>query len=132
MALHGTTQRLLVILAVEDLVRSVQFYDAVFGWERVVEAPVYVEYRLPDGSGVGLYSRAGFERNSGLGALPTPSGRSTSTELYLYVDNPALFIERLREMEAVELSPLSERDWGDEAAYFTDPDGNLLVIARSM
>ncbi len=31
---------------------------------------------------------------------------------------------------ARELSPLAPRDWGDEAAYFADPDGNVLAVAR--
>jgi len=28
------------------------------------------------------------------------------------------------------LSAAAPRDWGDEAAYFADPDGNVLVVAR--
>jgi hypothetical protein len=28
------------------------------------------------------------------------------------------------------LSPLALRDWGDEAAYFSDPDGHVVVVAR--
>ena len=30
------------------------------------------------------------------------------------------------------LSPLAPRPWGDEAAYFEDPDGNVVVVARPL
>jgi hypothetical protein len=33
---------------------------------------------------------------------------------------------------ARELSPLRRRDWSDEAAYFADPSGNVLVVARPL
>ena len=32
----------------------------------------------------------------------------------------------------VEDLPAAPRDWGDEAAYFADPDGNVLVVARPL
>jgi hypothetical protein len=31
---------------------------------------------------------------------------------------------------APELSALAPRPWGDDAAYFSDPSGNVLVLAR--
>ena len=40
-------------------------------------------------------------------------------------------IERLVRAGARELSPLAVRPWGDEAAYFADPSGNVLVVARA-
>jgi len=30
------------------------------------------------------------------------------------------------------LSPLAARPWGHEAAYFADPDGNVVVVARPL
>jgi uncharacterized glyoxalase superfamily protein PhnB len=41
-------------------------------------------------------------------------------------------VERLHSAGARALSPLGPRDWGDEAAYFADPDGNVLVVARPL
>ena len=35
-------------------------------------------------------------------------------------------------LRACELSPLAPRDWGDEAAYFADPDGVVIAVARSI
>jgi hypothetical protein len=28
--------------------------------------------------------------------------------------------------------PRAERGWGDEAAYFADPDGNVVAVARRL
>ena len=33
---------------------------------------------------------------------------------------------------ARELSKLAPRDWGEQAAYFADPDGNVIVAARPL
>ena len=78
-----TCRRILTILAVEDLGRAVRFYEAAFGWPRVVDASGYA-------------------------------------------------LGRLRAAGATELSALTARDWGHEVAYFADPDGFVLAVARPM
>ena len=122
----------LVILAVADLPRARAFYDAAFGWPAEVDVPVYVEYALPAGMRVGLYDRAGFARNTGEPpALPPPAG-TTATELYLFPEDLSAAIESVEAAGARALSPRAPRHWGDEAAYFLDPDGNVLVLARPL
>lgn len=125
-------RHVLTILAVADLVRSRAFYDAAFGWAVSVDAPVYVEYALPGGMLLGLYARAGFARNTGVAPAAVPEGAVTGTEIYLRVDDLAEAAARLRAAGARLLSPAAPRDWGDEAAYFADPEGNVLVVARPL
>ena len=125
-------QHILTILAVQDLERAVAFYDAAFGWPKRVEVPVYVEYAPPSGPSVGLYAREAFARNIGVAPPPRPVGATTATELYLRCDELEGDIARMNAAGARLLSPLAPRDWGDEAAYFVDPDGNVLVLARSL
>lgn len=120
----------LTILAVQDLAAAMRFYREAFGWEQAVAAPVYAEFVLPGGMRFGLYQREAFARNTGNLPAQTPAGAITPTELYFYIDQPDESMARLRSAGARELSPWSMRDWGDEAAYFADPDGNVLVIAR--
>ncbi len=55
------TRLALVILAVENVARSVAFYGAVFGWRQRVATPVYVELACPSGMRLGLYDRRSFE-----------------------------------------------------------------------
>lgn len=120
----------ILIIAVEDLKRAVSFYRAAFGWVQTVDEPVYAEFALPDGLRLGLYARLGFGRNVGQTPLVLEDGEITGTEIYLYVGDLAAAIMRVQAAGAKALSPRAVRDWGDEAAYFADPDGNVLVLAQ--
>lgn len=121
----------LTILAVRDLAMATSFYQRAFAWEQIVEAPVYVEFALPCGMRLGLYQRESFARNTGQLPASTSMGAITATELYFYVEAPDAEVDRLVSAGARLLSDLSPRDWGDEAAYLADPDGNVIVLARA-
>lgn len=120
----------LIILAVSDLDRSLKFYREVFGWPQLVDAPVYAEFELPGGLRLGLYEREGFGRNTGQAPAAVPQGSLAATEIYFHAEDVHALIARLEAAGARPLSPLAVRDWNDEAAYFADPDGNVLVAAR--
>jgi uncharacterized glyoxalase superfamily protein PhnB len=64
--------------------------------------------------------------------IEVPEREIVGTEIYFYVDDLYGAIERLEASGARKPSPLAGRDWGDEAAYFADPDGNVLVLARPL
>jgi flavin reductase (DIM6/NTAB) family NADH-FMN oxidoreductase RutF/catechol 2,3-dioxygenase-like lactoylglutathione lyase family enzyme len=119
----------LTIIAVSDLDRSVTFYRDAFGWPIKIDSPVYVEFDLPDGRGLGLYDRLSFGRNTGIVPEPIADDAITGTELYLHCVDLGSAVARLQAAGARELSARAKRDWGDEAAYFADRDGNVLVVA---
>ncbi|HEX6701357.1 MAG TPA: VOC family protein [Gaiellaceae bacterium] len=52
---------------------------------------------------------------------------------YLYVRVPDVrtTIARLEEDGARPLAPLAARSWGEEAAWFADPDGNVVAVAQA-
>lgn len=125
-----TPRHVLTILAVEDLARASAFYSQAFGFERAVDTPVYVELAVPGGMRLGLYQREGFGRNTGQAPARTPPGALAPTELYFQVEALGPVVERLQRAGARLLSPPALRDWGDEVAYFADPDGNVLAVAR--
>ena len=125
-------QHALTILAVEDLNASAAFYAAAFGWTASVATPVYVEFSLPGGQRLGVYERHGFGRNVGQVPAKVGVGELAPTELYFYADDPALAIARLRSAGARELSAWAARPWGDQVAYFADPSGNVLALARAV
>jgi predicted enzyme related to lactoylglutathione lyase len=56
-----------------------------------------------------------------------PRGELAPIELYFHSGDLDAAIARLASAGARPLSPRAPRDWGDEAAYFADPDGNVLV-----
>jgi catechol 2,3-dioxygenase-like lactoylglutathione lyase family enzyme len=129
-ALGASARHVLTILAVHDLARARRFYEEAFAWPRTVEVPVYVEHALPGGSRLGLYERMAFARNTGRPPVPTPPGEIGATELYFHVDDLEAAVARLEAAGARTLSAVAARPWGDDAAYFADPDGNVLVVAR--
>lgn len=120
----------LVILAVRDLARARRFYDGLFAWPAAVDAPVYVEYALPDGMRLGLYRDEAFARNTLAPTTPRLDGHTTATELYLMVDDLDAAVARFEAHGATCRSPAAARPWGDTVAYFEDPDGNVVAVAR--
>jgi predicted enzyme related to lactoylglutathione lyase len=130
--LTSGVRHVLTILAVERFRESVDFYEAAFGWPAVVTTPVYVEFALTGGQRLGIYERESFGRNTGRVPSTIPDAELAPTELYFYADDLRPAIERLKRAGARELSALAHRPWGDEAAYFADPSGNVLVMARPL
>ena len=126
-----TVRHVLTILAVERFHQSVEFYRAAFGWATSVDTPVYVELLLPGGQRLGIYERESFGRNTGRTPEKVADGELAPVELYLYADDLVSTIERVRSAGGRELSPLAPRPWGDDAAYFADPSGNVLALARA-
>lgn len=122
----------LTILAVADLAEVVGFYRAAFDWQLTVDTPVYVELRAPGGHRVGIYQRDGFARNVGAAPVAVPPGELAPVELYLHADDMDAAIDRIRAAGGRELSARAARPWGDEAAYFADPAGTVVVVARSL
>jgi len=125
-------RHVLTILAVRDLRLASRFYDRAFGWTKSVNETVYVEYELPGGQRVGLYDRVAFGRNTGRVPAAITEGELAPAELYLHVDQPEAAMRSLADAGARLLSGLEPRAWGDEAAYFADPDGNVIVVAREL
>lgn len=121
----------LVILAVQDVARAARFYREAFAWTQQVDAPVYAELEAGGGLRVGLYQREGFARNATQLPLQPPTGALTATELYVFPEDVEAAQARLLALGARRLSALLPRDWGDDAAYFADLDGNVVVVARA-
>ena len=121
----------MTILAVADLRRSVDFYTAAFGWPVRIDVPVLTEFELPDGRGLALYKREAFGINTEQLPAVVGPGEITGTELYLRCDELEVVIQRLEDAGARRLSALAPRGWGDDVAYYADPDGNVLAVARA-
>lgn len=125
-------RHVLLVLCCNDVARARAFYVRVFGWEVKVDLPVYVELAVPTGLRVGLYAREWYAGNTGEPAAAPPRQGTTACELYLTVDDPATALARLVEAGGRLLAPLAPRRWGDEAGYATDPEGNVVAVARAL
>jgi catechol 2,3-dioxygenase-like lactoylglutathione lyase family enzyme len=123
----------LIILYVRDQNRSAEFYKNVLGFEPRLHVPGMTEFKLPDGCILGLMPEAGIKKLLG-DKLPDPVSANgiPRAELYLTVDDAAMYHARALVFGATELSSLSERDWGDRAAYSLDLDGHVLAFAEKV
>ena len=121
-----------LVLAVSDVDRAYAFYRGVFGWESHLDWPgEYEELVVSEDDRLGLYRRDGWA--SSAGAEPAElNGHVSPAYLYVRVDDLDGTIERLRGAGARPLSPRADRNWGDEAAYFSDPDGNVVAVAARL
>ena len=121
-----------LVFAVSDVDRAYAFYREVFGWASHLDWPgEYHELVVSDVDRLGLYRRDGWARSAG--AEPADlNGHVSSAYLYVLVDDLDATIERLRDAGARPLSPRAPRSWGDEAAYFSDPDGNVVAVAARL
>lgn len=125
------THHVLTVLAVTDVPRMVAFYEGAFGWTRRADFPIYVELALPDGRGVAFYERQAFGVNTGCVPAPVAAGALTGAELYLRCEDLDAVIGRLDSLDARELRPRTLKDWGEEVAYYADPEGNVLAVAQA-
>ena len=124
-------RHVLTILAVENVARAAAFYRQAFGFRQTVDVPVYAELAMPSGMRLGLYEREGFGRNTGQVPLRAALGELHAAELYFQTDDLAALVDALGAAGARELSARRLRDWGDEVAYFADPDGHVIAIASA-
>jgi lactoylglutathione lyase len=120
------------ILYVQDQPRSRDLYRVLLDREPVLDAPGMTEFDL-GGCKLGLMPASGIARII-TPALPHPdAGHGVPRcELYLRVDDLAAAIARAVTASLAVVSPATDRDWGDRVAYFADPDGHVIALARSL
>jgi catechol 2,3-dioxygenase-like lactoylglutathione lyase family enzyme len=120
------------ILYVRDQAASTAFYSRALDAEPTLDVAGMTEFALPGGAVLGLMPETAITKLLGESLPdPAPAHGIPRAELYLMVADPAGCHRRALEAGARELSPLSSRNWGHEAAYSLDPDGHVLVFARS-
>lgn len=118
------------ILYVTNQERSAAFYSSVLGEAPSLDVPGMTEFSLGDGAVLGLMPEEGIVRLLGDAiADPSLANGIPRSELYLVVQDPAVFHGRAIAAGAREVSPLALRDWGHLAAYSLDPDGHTLAFA---
>ena len=121
-----------VIFAVSDVRQSVAFYEQAFGWPRNqrIDYSNYVEFVLEGGS-LGLYERSGYAEEVGAEPVLVPEDAVAPAYLYVRVEDAVAAAARLEAAGARPLSPLVDRSWGERAAWFADPDGNVVAVAQT-
>ena len=123
-----------VIFAVDDLDRSLASYETAFGWPRNprIDYRNYVELHPPDGGTLGLYEREGYAGTVGAEPVTPPGDAVAPSYLYVRVEDVQDTADRMATAGFRPLSPLKRRDWGEDAAWFADPDGNVVAVAGQL
>lgn len=118
------------ILYVADQAGSTAFYRTLLRREPLLNVPGMTEFELSPGVKLGLMPEQGIARII-CGPLPHPATAQgvPRCELYWLVDDLDAAMQQARAAGALEVSSAADRDWGHRAAYFADPDGNVLAVA---
>ncbi|HMQ79833.1 MAG TPA: hypothetical protein PKE39_04695 [Ignavibacteria bacterium] len=121
------------ILYVSDQKNSRDFYSKVLNMEPGLDVEGMTEFQLSGRTKLGLMPYAGIRK---ILEKYTPDPGSAAgiprCELYLLSENAAEYCSRALAAGAIEISPLKIRDWGDSAAYYSDPDGHIVVFAEKL
>lgn len=118
------------ILYVRDQEASMQFYQTTLGQKPQLHVPGMTEFLLSAGCVLGLMPEKGIKRLLGDAIVdPEKTNGVARAEVYLSVEDPALFIERALGAGGRLLSPLEPRNWGDTAGYIADLDGHVVAFA---
>ena len=118
------------IFYVGDQAAATAFWQVVLDCPPALDVPGMTEFALGTQVVLGLMPEAGIRTLLGP-ALPDPACAHgiPRAELYLVVDDAAAYHARAQAAGAIELSALTRRSWGDNAAYSLDPGGHVIAFA---
>ena len=118
----------IVTLAVEDLARSIAFYEAL-GWRRSVQAAPGIAFFQCGGIGVALYPAASLARDLARPAVGGGFGGVTIAYNTRTRDETDAVLREAAAAGAKIIKPAEDVFWGGYSGYFADPDGHLWEVA---
>ena len=126
-------QSLEIILYVNDQEISRSFYEKMFRRKPDLSVPGMTEFIVSENCKIGLMPNDGMSKILA-DKMPHPNSGSgiPRCELYLYVDNIQYEFDNAIKCGAKLISPIKERNWGDNVCYFSDPDGHILAFAEKI
>lgn len=120
-----------ILLGVEDMERSKEFYGEGLGWKVLHDYGVSVFYESDSGTRVGFYGRDGLAAMVGVDSAGSGFGGVVFTYV---VRSEARVDEILAEADragATILKPAAELEWGGYGGSFADPDGYIWDVGFS-
>ena len=120
-----------ILLGVEDMDRSKQFYAEGLGWKIESDYKISVFFESDGGTLIGLYRRDLMAADVGMS--PVGSGFSGIVLDYV-VRSEARVDEILAEADkagATILKPATTLEWGGYGGSFADPDGHIWRLGFS-
>ncbi|UFK98177.1 VOC family protein [Kaistella faecalis] len=126
-------QKIHTILYVENQEISTDFYTKILQQPKQLNVPGMTEFELSSDFVLGLMPNQSIVKILGDKTVPPASGTGIPRcELYLYVDDIEAALKNIHENQIAVISGLQERNWGDMAFYFADPDGHIIAFAKKI
>ncbi len=126
-----SSKDMVIIIYVEDQQRSKAFYTSLFDTSPVFDVFGMTEIPLTETTRLGILPGDGI-----VGILegnvdnPNQNTAYPRCEIYLYVDDPTFYYNKVVELGGRGISAAAQRNWGDYVSYCTDFDGNIIAFAQ--
>lgn len=116
------------LIAVKDMERSKQFYNAVLGLDVIMDAGVNVQLT----GGVFLQTA-----DTWINFIHKKKAEiifeNNASELYFETDDMDSFVEKLETFDNIHyLHPVIEHSWGQRAVRFYDLDNHIIEVAENI
>jgi hypothetical protein len=108
-------------IAAKDSVKSRQFYQDLFGWEIQVDQAM----------NYGLIAPAG-DKSIGGGIGPLQPGVTPYVTFYVLVDDLQVALDKAAKLGGKVTLPPTPIPGVGSSAMFTDPDGNVIGLFKSL
>jgi uncharacterized glyoxalase superfamily protein PhnB len=120
------------LLYVEDVEKTVVFYESAFGLQRkLLHENGYGE--LDTGATtLGFVSREVVESNVVEYTRPDPNGPAPAVEIAFVTDDVAAAYEKAVKTGAAAVAPPKEKPWGQTVAYVRDLNGFLVELCTAV
>lgn len=118
----------MIALGVDNLARSVAFYESGLGFPKV-ESPPSVAFFNLNGTWLGLSEREALAKDANLS--PEGSGYRGFNLAHNVASKEEVdqVFQRALAAGAKSVKPVQDASWGGYHGYFADPDGHLWEIA---
>lgn len=121
------------IIYVEDLEKTKMFYELLFDIKPIIDEPGMCEFKLLDGSTLGIMPNTSLEKLFGTDFKIEKSRKSLpQTELYFLLQDALTFHKKALQLGATEIREFAEMDWGAKVAYSLNHDGHILAFAQKI
>jgi len=127
----ATNENIMIILYVKNQQESKLFYQKILGYKPTLDVPGMTEYHLVHNVLLGLMPEEGIMKILE-NKIPNPKNANCvpRSEIYLYVNEPDEYYDRVIDAGGIGISKTNLRNWGDYVAYCSDIDGHILAFAK--
>lgn len=133
MRIKSNIEQVIIIIYVSNQEMSKKFYSETLDSDPILDVPGMTEFFLNEKVKLGIMPEDGIAKII-CPVLPNPKAANgiPRCEIYLKVNNPAMYMKRALKMGGKKISDPMKRDWGDEVAYVSDLDGNVIAFAKEL